>query len=133
MFAGTGSQRIAAGSYMSTACSTASRSFQGTTAVASAWARGTPGLAGIALGREAGARLGEEAVDVAVVGAGELDHALAAGRGAGEPDRAHRRLGPGVDHPDHLDRGEAVGDLGGEIDLALGGGAVGGARARRRR
>ncbi len=47
MFAATGSQMIAAGSYMSTACSTASRSFQGTTAVASAWARGTPGLAGM--------------------------------------------------------------------------------------
>ena len=48
MFAGIGSQRIAAGSYMSTACSTATKSFQGTIAVASACERGTPGLAGIA-------------------------------------------------------------------------------------
>ena len=57
---------------------------------------------------------------MAVVGAGELEELLAAGRGAGEPDRAHRRLGAGVDHPHHLDRGEAVADLGGELDLALG-------------
>ena len=127
MLAGIGSQRIAAGSYMSTACSTATKSFQGTIAVASAWARGHARAGRDRLRREARAGLGEQAVDVAVVGAGELDQPLAAGRRAGEADRAHRRLGPGVDHPDHLDRGEAVGDLGGELDLALGGGAVGGA------
>ncbi len=42
-----------------------------------------------------------------MVGAGELDHDLAAGDGARQADRAHRRLGPGAGHPHHLDRREA--------------------------
>ena len=43
---------------------------------------------GHARGREARAGLGEQAVDVAVVGAGELDDRVAAGGGPGEPHRA---------------------------------------------
>ena len=50
---------------------------------------------------------GEQPVDVAVVGAGELEELLAAGGGAGEPDRAHRRLGAGGGHPQHVDRRHA--------------------------
>ena len=47
MFAGTGSSRIAASSWRSVACATASGSFHGTTTVAAAAPAGTPGLAGI--------------------------------------------------------------------------------------
>ena len=93
MFAGYGSARIAANS-----CSAhAARPRRGrSTATMIVFARrgGRDARAGRdALRREAGARLGEQAVDVAVVGAGELQELLAAGRRAGEADRAHRRLG----------------------------------------
>ena len=63
---------------------------------------------------------------MAVVGAGELDQLLAPGNGPREADRAHRRLCARVDHPDHLDRGEAVADRGCKLDLALGRRAVAG-------
>ena len=62
----------------------------------------------------------EQRVDVAVVVAGELDHAVAPRRGAREANGAHRRLGAGRDEPHHLDRGHGVDDLGGEVDLSLG-------------
>src|SRR4051794_28381173 len=45
-----------------------------------------------ALGGEPRPRLGEQPVDVAVVGAGELHEPVAPGDGAREPDGAHRRL-----------------------------------------
>ena len=71
-----------------------------------------------ALGGEARARLREQAVDVAVVGAGELDERLAAGGRAGEPDRAHRRLGARGRHAQHVDARHALADELGELDLA---------------
>ncbi len=57
---------------------------------------------------------------MAVVAAGELDHAVAARRRPREPERAHRRLGAGADEPHHLDGRHGVDDLGGELDLGLG-------------
>ena len=77
-----------------------------------------------------GARLGEQAVDVAVVGAGELDQRLAARRGAREPDRAHRRLGPRRGHAQHVDAGHPPGDQLGQLDLARGRRAVAGPQLR---
>ena len=90
----------------------------GTTTVSAACAAVTPGLAGMPRRREPRARLGEQAVDVAVVGAGELDDRVAAGGRPGEPHGAHRRLGAGVDHPHHLDGAEPLGHLRRELDLA---------------
>jgi hypothetical protein len=66
-----------------------------------------------------------------VVGAGELQELGAAGRGAREADRAHRRLGARGGHAQHLDRREAPGDLVGQIDLGGGRRAVARAAARR--
>ena len=86
-------------------------------------AAGTPGEDGMPCVARPGAGLGEQAVDVAVVGAGELDQPLAAGGRAREPDRAHRRLGARRGHPQHLDRRHAVGDQLGQLDLGGGRGA----------
>ena len=108
MLAGTGSARIAAGSRRAVAPARASGSFQGTITVAAAAAAGTPGAGRDALGGQAGTRLGEQPVDVAVVGAGELEDRVAAGGGAGQPDGAHRRLGPGRGHAQHLHGGEPL-------------------------
>ena len=62
------------------------------------------GAVGHAERRGAGAGRDEQAIDVAVVAAGELDDDVAAGEAAGQADGAHRRLGAGADHADHLDR-----------------------------
>ncbi len=62
-----------------------------------------------------------------MVGASELDDDLAPGGGAGEADGAHRSLGAGAGHAQHLDRGDAGGDLLGKLDLGGGCGTVGGA------
>ena len=80
-----------------------------------------------------GARLGQQPVDVAVVGARELEDLVAAGRGAREPQRAHRRLGARGGHAHHVDRRHARADQLGELDLAGGRRAERGARARRPR
>src|SRR6185503_2227776 len=64
-------------------------------------------------------------VDMAVVAARELDHAVAASHGPGKPQRAHRRLRARADEPHHLDRRHGVDDLAGELDLRLGGRAEG--------
>ena len=61
-------------------------------------------------GQCAGAGLDQEAVAVAVVAAFEFHELRAAGGAAGEADRRHRRLGAGVDHAHHLDRGNQPGD-----------------------
>src|SRR5215211_3357447 len=66
------------------------------------------------------ARLRQQRVDVAVVAAGELQHAVAVRRATCEPDRAHRRLRARRDQAHHLDRRHGVHDLLGEQDLALG-------------
>ena len=63
---------------------------------------GDAGAAGNAEGRQAGTGIGEQAVGVAVVGTGELDHDFAAADRAGEADGGHRRLGAGAGHPHHL-------------------------------
>ena len=70
------------------------------------------------LRRQAGAGLREQPVGVAVVGARELEDRLAAGGGAREADRGHRRLGARGGHAQHLDALHPAGDLGGELDLA---------------
>ena len=67
-----------------------------------------------------GAGTREEGVDVTVVAAGELDHAVAAGHGPCEPERAHRRFGTRAHEPHHLDGRHSVDDLGCELDLGLG-------------
>ena len=89
---------------------TASGSFHGTMIVFAVAAAGTPGDAGSAAVARPGAGLGQQAVDVPVVGAGELQQLLAAGRGAREADRAHRRLGPARGHAQHVDGRDARGD-----------------------
>jgi hypothetical protein len=69
-------------------------------------------------GDDTGAGRSEQRIDVAVVAAGELDHAVPAGRPAGQPDRRHRRLGSGVDQAHLLDRPPDSGDqLLGQFDL----------------
>ena len=95
---------IAASSCSATAAASASGSFHGTTIVSAACALGHARARGDPLRGEAGAGLGEQPVDVAVVGAGELHDLVAAGGRARQAQRAHRRLGAGVDHPDHLHR-----------------------------
>ncbi len=52
----------------------------------------------------------QERVAMAVVAARELEHARAAGRRAGKPERAHRRLGSGRDEADHVAAGHHPGD-----------------------
>ena len=73
------------------------------------------GRIGHAEGQGPAARLDQEAVGVAVVAALELDDAVAAGRRARHAHRAHRRLGAGVDHADHVegrhDRAQPLGHL----------------------
>ena len=68
----------------------------------------TPGAGRDPLRREARAALGQQAVDVAVVGAGELQHLVAAGGRARQAHRAHRGLGARVDQPHHLHRRHAL-------------------------
>ena len=68
-------------------------------------------------------------VVVAVVRAFDLHDVVAAGRGAGDPDRVHRRLGPRVGEP-HLLEPEAAAELLRERDRDLGGRGEVGAGAR---
>ena len=49
---------------------------------------------------EAASGFDQQGVDVAVVAAFELEHQVAAGTPAGEPDRRLGRLGAGVDEPE---------------------------------
>ncbi len=56
----------------------------------------------------------------AVVAALELDDEAAAGRGAGDAQRVERGLAAGAGEQDLLDRGDQLGELFGEEDLALG-------------
>ncbi len=85
---------------------------------------------GHAEGGEAAAGLGEEAVDRAVVAAGDLHDRLAPGGSARQPHRPHHRLAPRGGHAQPLDRRERVDHGLGEAHLALGGGAVGGAEGQ---
>jgi len=54
---------------------------------------------------------------VTVVATGELEDAVTRREGSREPDGAHRRLRPGGDEPDLLDRRHRIHDLSGELDL----------------
>ena len=97
--------------------------------------RGHPGTGRQRLCREARAGLREQPVDVAVIGARELEHLLAAGGGPREADGGHRGLGPRGGHAQHLDALHPPHDLAGQLDLARGrraeAGAVGGRRGER--
>ena len=73
-----------------------------------------------ALGREPRAGVGEQPVDVTVVGAGELHDPVPARRGARETHGAHRRLGARRGHAHHLRGRDARADLLRELDLCLG-------------
>jgi len=75
------------------------------------------GASGDAERRDAGARLDQQGVRMAVVAALELEDFLAAGVSPGEPDCAHGRLGPGADHPDKLHGGEGARDPCGHFHL----------------
>ena len=77
-------------------------------------------------GRRAGGH--EQAVDVAVVIARELDQLVAASEPAGETHGAHRRLGAAAHHPHLLDARHGRDDQFSKPALGLGGRAV--ARAR---
>ena len=84
-------------------------------------------------GGDAGAGSGQQAVRVAVVAALELHDQIAPGGGAGEPQRAHHRLGPGVDEAHHLHRGQRLDDQLRQLQLGLRRRAEGGAARRRLR
>ena len=103
MLAGYGSASTAASSCSAKAARTAASSFHGTITVPRGGRLRHAGRRRDALGREARARLREQAVDVPVVGPGELQQRLPARHRAGEPDRAHRRLGARRRHPQHVD------------------------------
>ena len=96
MFAGTGSTMSAATvpSFASKSDAISSRSLKGAITVSRAAPAVTPGVLGIAEGREPAAGAArEQRVGVTVVAALELDQGVLAGRGASEPDRRHRGLG----------------------------------------
>ncbi len=69
--------------------------------------RGHPGGTRQSEGRDARAGLGEQAIGVPVVVAGELDDEVAPGGAAREPDRGHGGLGAGRDEPELLDHRRA--------------------------
>ena len=82
-----------------------SGSFQGTiTRVGRGRARGRPGWRGCPAWPGPSPASRQQPVDVAVVGAGELQRPVAAGGRAGEAHRAHRRLGARRGHAQHLHR-----------------------------
>ena len=62
----------------------------------------------------------QQAIDVPVVVAGELDDHVAAGEAAGQADRAHRGFGAGVDQPHLLDARHGLDDQLGQLALGLG-------------
>ena len=66
-----------------------------------------------------------------VVAPGELQNSVAPREAARKPDGAHRGLRPRGDEPHQLERRNRVDELLGELDLALGRGAEGGAVADR--
>ena len=66
------------------------------------------------------ARFHQQAVDVAVVAAGELHDAVAARKTTGHAERAHRGFGPRADHPHLFDRGDRLDDHLGQFRLRFG-------------
>ena len=81
--------------------------------------------------RDAGAGRRQQAVRMSVVAAVELDDEGAAGRGAGQSDRAHRGLGPRADEPHHVHRWEGRHHALRQLELELRRRAERGAAARR--
>ena len=75
------------------------------------------GRVGQAERRDAGARLDEQEVRVAVVAARELHDLRAPREGAREAERAHRRLGARADEADELDARHRVPDQPRELEL----------------
>jgi len=73
----------------------------------------------------------EQSVDVTVVATRELHDLRAAGRAAGESHRGHRGLGARRHEPELLEPRDAFAHHFRQLDLAAGGGAVGGARPGR--
>ncbi len=88
---------------------------------------GDAGGVGQREGGDTGTGGGEQRVDVTVVTPGELDDLGPAREPAGQPDGGHRGLGPAAHEPHLLHGLDAGDDLLGERDLALTGGAEGGA------
>ena len=120
MFAATGSTITAAISppRAPNASRTASTSLNGAESVSRAAPSVTPGEPGMPkVATPEPAPFASRRVRVAVVAALELQDEVAAGESAGEPDRAHRRLGPARDEPDHLHRRHGRDDALGELDL----------------
>src|SRR4029077_8990115 len=79
-----------------------------------------PGHAGAArdrVGRQAGARLDEQAVRVSVVGAPELDDEVPPGRRPRDAECAHHRLGPRRCETKAFDRRHGRADRLAELDL----------------
>ena len=95
-------------------------------------AGGHAGRARQAQGGHAAAAGGQQPVAVAVVAAGELDDAVAAGRAPRQPHRRHRRLGAARHEPHHLAARHPLADRLGQQHLALGRRAEGGAVAAAR-
>ncbi len=75
-------------------------------------------------------RLDEKAVRVPVIAPLELEQGAPPRRGAGEPDRGHRRLGAGIHEPDPLERRHASAHVLGEFHLRRARRPVGPARRR---
>ena len=100
--------------------------------MAAAALAGTPGLDGSAPRGQTRAGLRQQAVEVAVVGAGELQHPLASGGGASQPQGGHRGLRPRGGHAQHLHALHPPGDLGRERHLGGRGGAEAGPACGRR-
>ena len=73
-----------------------------------------------AVGQGAGPGRDQQGIDVAVVAPGELDDQVPAGEPAGQPDGAHRRLGPAGDEPHQLDRRDRLDDQLGQFALPFG-------------
>ena len=74
----------------------------------------------------------QQAVDVPVVVAGELDDPIAPGEAARQPDGAHRGFGARVDQPHLFDRGNQVDDQFGQLVFRFGRRTETGSRVNRR-
>ena len=94
-------------------------------------ARGNSGAGGGSQRGRGTPRLDQQAVHMPVVAPRELDELVAAGETAGDADRAHRRLGPRVDHPHHFNGGDGVHHRFRQFGLRPGGSAKAGAPLER--
>ena len=91
---------------------------------------GHAGRAGNAESGHAGAGFDQQSVGVAVIAALEFDDDFAAGGGAGQADRRHRRFSAGADEAHFFDGGIAGHDALGEVGLGGRGCAEAGGVAR---